>query len=163
MSENHQPNATNIVQGGYEGAGKSFTIIASRFNDFIVGKLIEGSYDCLLRHGVTEKQIELVRVPGAWEIPAVAAKIINRKKMPDAVICLGAVIRGDTPHFDFVAAEVSKGVAQVGLHSPIPVVYGIITTDTIDQAVDRAGTKSGNRGWDAALSALELSDLYRKL
>ncbi len=162
MSEKSQ-TSIKTIQGSYEGSGKHFTLVASRFNDFIVSKLIEGAIDCLTRHGTELSNIELIRVPGAWEIPAVVGKVVARLTPPAAVICLGAVIRGDTPHFDYVAAEVSKGIAQIGLHCSIPVVYGILTTDTVDQAVDRAGTKSGNRGWDAAITALELSDLYGKL
>lgn len=153
----------NVIEGKYVGEKKSFTIIASRFNEFIVARLIEGAVDCLTRHGVTDDAIELVRVPGAWEIPGAASAVLNRKKLPHAVICLGAVIRGETPHFDFVAAEVSKGIAQLGLHHSLPVVYGVVTADSVDQAIDRAGSKQGNRGWDAALSALELSDLYARL
>ncbi len=151
-----------LTEGVLTASGKKFCIIVSRFNDFITGRLVDGAVDTLVRHGVQGNDIEIVRVPGSFEIPPVAGKIAAKKKH-DAVICLGAVIRGDTPHFDYIAAEVSKGVAAIGLKSDIPVLFGVLTTDTIEQAIERAGTKAGNKGSDAALAAIELVDLYAKL
>jgi 6,7-dimethyl-8-ribityllumazine synthase len=151
-----------VVQGTMNGAGKKIGIVASRFNEFITSKLIDGAVDTLVRHGVLEDNIEIVWVPGAFEIPAVAKKLVRKKKQ-DAVICLGCVIRGDTPHFDYIASEVSKGVASVGLDSDMPVVFGVLTTDTIEQAIERAGTKAGNKGADAAMGAIELLNLYAQL
>ena len=143
-------------------AGKKFGIVVARFNEFITGKLIDGALDTLVRHGAKEEHIEVVWVPGSFEIPAVARKIARKKKY-DAVICLGCVIRGDTPHFDYIASEVSKGVALAGFESDIPVVFGVLTTDTIEQAIERAGAKAGNKGADSALAAIELIDLYQQL
>jgi 6,7-dimethyl-8-ribityllumazine synthase len=142
--------------------GKKIGIVVSRFNEFITSKLIDGAVDTLLRHGVQEEHIEIVWVPGAFEIPAVTRKLAKRKKQ-DALICLGCVIRGDTPHFDYIAAEVSKGIASVGLESDIPVVFGVLTTDNIEQAIERAGTKAGNKGADAATAAIELINLYQQI
>jgi 6,7-dimethyl-8-ribityllumazine synthase len=138
--------------------GKKFTIIMSRFNDFISERLVGGAMDALLRNGADDKDIELIKVPGAFEIP-LAAKAVTSKKKVDAVICLGAVIRGATSHFDYVSAEVSKGIAQVSLESGTPVIFGVLTTDTIEQAIERAGSKAGNKGWDAAISAIEMANL----
>ncbi|MDR1695216.1 MAG: 6,7-dimethyl-8-ribityllumazine synthase [Endomicrobium sp.] len=151
-----------IVNGQLKGDGKKFAIVVSRFNEFITNKLIGGAEDMLKRHGVTDENISLVWVPGAFEIPAVAKKIAESGKA-DAVICLGCVIRGATPHFDYVSAEVSKGVASVGLQSKVPVIFGVLTTDTIEQAVERAGTKAGNKGADAAVSAIEMVSLYSQI
>jgi 6,7-dimethyl-8-ribityllumazine synthase len=151
-----------VVQGVFNGAGKKFGIVAGRFNEFIVNKLLEGACDCLERHGVSPSDVTVCWVPGAFEIPVVAGRLARSKKY-DAVIALGAVIRGSTPHFDYVAAEVSKGVAKVSLDEGIPVIFGVLTTDTIEQAVERAGTKAGNKGWDAALGALEMVDLFTKI
>jgi 6,7-dimethyl-8-ribityllumazine synthase len=137
-------------------------IVASRFNEFIVGKLISGAMDCLVRHGVGEKNVVAHWVPGSFEIPIIAKKLAEGGKY-SAVICLGAVIRGDTPHFEYVAAEVSKGIAKVGMDSGIPVIYGVLTTDTVEQAVERAGTKAGNRGFTAALDALEMINLIAEI
>jgi 6,7-dimethyl-8-ribityllumazine synthase len=139
--------------------GKKFALIVSRFNDFITDKLLGGALDALIRSGASDGDIEVVRVPGAFEIPLVAKKIANTNRF-DAVICLGAVIRGSTPHFDYVSAEVSKGVAMVGMESEIPVIFGVITTDTIEQAIERAGTKAGNKGWSAAMAAVEMANLF---
>jgi 6,7-dimethyl-8-ribityllumazine synthase len=133
----------------------------SRFNEFITQRLLSGALDALQRHGVLAEDVDIVWVPGAFEIPATAKKLIGRGY--DAVICLGAVIRGGTPHFEYVAAEVTKGVAQVGLDSAVPVIYGIITADTLEQAIERAGTKAGNKGWEAAQAALEMANLWRHL
>lgn len=135
-------------------------IIAARFNEFITSKLVSGALDALRRHGAFEDNIEIAWVPGAFEIPLVAQKMANSKKY-DAVICLGAVIRGATPHFDLVSNEVSKGIAQVGLQSGIPVIFGVLSTDTIEQAIERAGTKAGNKGFDAAMTAIETANLLK--
>jgi 6,7-dimethyl-8-ribityllumazine synthase len=146
----------------FAGSGKKFGIVAGRFNELITSKLLGGALDCLERHGVASKDITTCWVPGAFEIP-VAAQRMARSKKYDAVICLGTVIRGSTPHFDYVAAEVSKGAAKVSLDEGLPVIFGVLTTDTIEQAVERAGTKAGNKGWDAAMAALEMADLFTKL
>ena len=142
--------------------GKSFALVVSRFNDFITEKLLSGAVDALIRSGASDDAIEIVKVPGAFEIPLVAKKAVATEKY-DAVICLGAVIRGSTSHYDYVCAEASKGIAQVSLDSGIPVIFGIITTDTIEQAIERAGTKAGNKGWSAAISALEMANLMDTL
>ena len=147
-----------IVEGQLIGKGKRFGIVVSRFNDFITEKLLGGALDGLLRTGVKESDIHVIKVPGAFEIPLAAKKVAQGGKY-DAVICLGAVIRGSTPHFDYVCAEVSKGVAQVSLDSEIPVIFGVVTTDSVEQAIERAGTKSGNKGWSAAMSAVEMANL----
>lgn len=151
-----------IIEGHLNGSGLKFAIVISRFNHFITGHLLDGAEDALKRHGVADDDITVVWTPGAFEIPLTAKKLAGTGKY-NAVICLGAVIRGSTPHFDYVAAEVSKGVAAVGLDTGVPVVFGVITTDNIEQAIERAGTKSGNKGWDAALTALEMADLNRKI
>ncbi len=147
-----------VIEGKLLAEGKKFAIVVSRFNDFITGKLIEGAVDALLRSGADTKDIEIIKVPGAFEIPLIAKKAAEKGRY-NAVICLGAVIRGATPHFDYVSAEVSKGVAMVGLEYGVPVIFGVITTDTIEQAIERAGMKSGNKGWSAALSAIEMANL----
>ena len=139
--------------------GKKFALVVSRFNDFITEKLLSGALDALIRSGANDNDIEVVKVPGAFEIPLVAMKMAKSNRF-DAVICLGAVIRGSTPHFDYVSAEVSKGVAMAGLESNIPVIFGVITTDTIEQAIERAGTKAGNKGWSAAMAAVEMANLF---
>jgi len=136
--------------------------VVSRFNEFITSRLLAGARDCLARHGVSSKHVEVAWVPGSMEIPLIAKKMAQMGKY-DAVICLGAVIRGSTPHFEYVAAEVAKGVAQVQMETGLPIAFGVLTTDTIEQAVERAGTKAGNKGWDAALSALEMANLARAL
>jgi 6,7-dimethyl-8-ribityllumazine synthase len=149
----------------YEGKlvaeGLKFGIIAARFNEFITSKLVGGALDALRRHGALEKDIEIAWVPGAFEIPLVAQKMAESKKY-DAIICLGAVIRGATPHFDYVSAEVTKGVAHVGLEAKLPVIFGVLTTDSIEQAIERAGTKSGNKGFDAAMTAIETVNLLKQ-
>ncbi len=147
-------------EGKLDGKNLKFSIVVSRFNSFITEKLLEGAIDCLLRHNVNQDDIEVFWVPGAFEIPSMAKKI-SMMKQSDAIICLGCVIRGETPHFDYIAAEVSKGVAQVSLDSGLPVIFGVLTTDTIEQAIERAGTKAGNKGFDAALSAIEMVNLFR--
>ena len=151
----------NIFEGELSGKGLRFGIIFSRFNQFISERLLEGAIDGLVRHGVKDNDIDIAKVPGAFEIPIMAKRMIETKKV-NGVICLGTIIRGDTPHFEFIAAEVSKGVAAVGMDKDIPVIFGILTTDTIEQAIERAGAKGGNKGWDAALSALEMVNLFRK-
>jgi 6,7-dimethyl-8-ribityllumazine synthase len=138
--------------------GKKFAIVVSRFNDFITEKLLSGALDALVRSGAKDSDIKIVKVPGAFEIPLVA-KRMTKKKGLHAIICLGAVIRGATPHFDYVSAEVSKGIAQVSLESEVPIIFGVITTDTIEQAIERAGTKAGNKGWSAAMAAVEMANL----
>ena len=147
-----------ILEGQLIAKGKRFGIVVSRFNDFITEKLLSGALDALTRTGAKEKDIQIIKVPGAFEIPLAAKKAAQTGRY-DAVICLGAVIRGATPHFDYVCAEVSKGVAQVGLDFGLPVIFGVLTTDTVEQAIDRAGTKSGNKGWQAAMSAVEMANL----
>jgi 6,7-dimethyl-8-ribityllumazine synthase len=147
-------------EGKLDGKDLKFSIVISRFNSFITEKLLEGAIDCLTRHNVNQDDIEVFWVPGSFEIPSMAKKIASLKRS-DAIICLGCVIRGETPHFDYIAAEVSKGVAQVSLESGIPVIFGVLTTDTIEQAIERAGTKAGNKGFDAALSAIEMANLFR--
>jgi 6,7-dimethyl-8-ribityllumazine synthase len=151
-----------FTEGELNAAGLKFGIVVSRFNDFITGKLLEGALDALRRHGAEDSAIEVVKVPGSFEIP-VAARRMAANGGYSAVICLGAVIRGATPHFDYVASEVSKGVAQASMETGVPVAFGVITADTIEQAVERAGTKSGNKGWDAALTAIEMARLFKKL
>ena len=151
-----------VVEGKIIAKGMKFGIVASRFNDFISGKLIDGALDALNRSGADTKDVEIIRVPGAFEIPLAAKKAAQSGRF-DAVICLGTVIRGATPHFEYISAEVSKGIASVGLDTGVPVIFGVITTDTIEQAIERAGSKSGNKGWDAALSAIEMVDLFKKL
>ncbi len=150
------------IQGNYDGKGLKISIVVSRFNSTITEKLLDGAVDCLSRHGVEKENIFVYLVPGAFEIPSIARKLTLQKNF-DAVICLGCVIRGDTPHFDYIASEVSKGVAQVSLEANIPVVFGVLTTDTIDQAIERSGTKSGNKGFDAALTALEMVNLLKQI
>ena len=151
-----------IAEGRLLAEGFRFAIIVSRFNDFVCSRLVDGALDALHRHGATEDRIFLVRVPGAFEIPIVARKLAGSGKY-DAVICLGAVIRGATPHFDYVAAEVSKGIANVALESKIPLTFGVLTTDNLEQAIERAGSKSGNKGYEAAVSAIEMVNLFKEL
>jgi 6,7-dimethyl-8-ribityllumazine synthase len=151
-----------VYEGKLDAGGKRFGILVGRFNDFIGKRLLEGALDCLVRHGAKEEQVSVVWVPGTFEMPAVAQRMAAGKKY-DALICLGAVLRGDTPHFDFIAGEAAKGIAKVGMEAGIPVIFGIITADTLEQAIERAGTKSGNKGWTAALSAIEMANLYRVL
>ncbi|NTV74585.1 MAG: 6,7-dimethyl-8-ribityllumazine synthase [Holophaga sp.] len=142
--------------------GDRFALVAARFNEFIVDRLIGGATDCILRHGGSEAQIDLIRVPGAFELPQVARKVAQTGNYAGIVV-LGAVIRGGTPHFDMIANEVTKGTAQVGLDAGIPVIFGVLTTDSVEQAIDRAGTKMGNKGWEAAMTLLESVDLFRAL
>lgn len=151
-----------IIEGELQAKGLKFGIIVSRFNDFITSKLLDGAVDALVRHGAKEADIEVVKIPGAFEIPLIAKKMAA-KGTYDAVICLGAVIRGATPHFDYVAGEVSKGVAVAALDTGVPISFGVITSDTIEQAVERAGSKAGNKGWDAAITAIEMAQVIKKL
>ncbi len=150
------------IEGKLDAKGLKFGIIIGRFNEFISGKLLSGCVDGLKRHGADDKNIDVIWSPGAFEIPLLAKKMAGSKKY-DAVICLGAVIRGATPHFDYVASEVSKGVAHVGLETGVPVIFGVLTTDNIEQAIERAGTKGGNKGFDASLAAIEMANLMKEL
>jgi len=150
------------LEGQLEATGKKFGFVAARFNELVVRKLVEGATDCIVRHGGAEGDIEIAWVPGSFEIPLAAQKMAASGRY-DAVICLGAVIRGATPHFEYIAAEVTKGIAQINLQTGVPTLYGIITSDTLEQALERAGTKMGNKGWDAALSAIEMVNLLPKI
>ena len=154
--------ANSVIEGKLKAEGFRFAIIVSRFNDFICSRLVEGAMDALMRHGAAEKNVVLVKVPGAFEMPLVAKKLAESSKY-DVVICLGAVIRGATPHFDYVAAEVSKGIATVALDSNIPITFGVLTTDTLEQAIERAGSKSGNKGYEAAMASIEMANLFKEL
>lgn len=157
------PSSVRIIEGRLVIApGTRFAVVAGRFNHFIVDRLVEGALDALVRHGGEPGLTALVRVPGAWEIPSAVARLARSKRV-DAIIALGAVIRGSTPHFDYVAAEVSKGIAHVSLETGVPVSFGVLTTDSIEQAVERAGTKSGNKGWEAAVAAIEMVALGHAL
>lgn len=149
-------------EGKLIAGGLNFGIVVGRFNEFISSKLLGGAIDALLRHGAEESNIEVSWVPGAFEIPLAASKMAASKKF-DAVICVGAVIRGSTPHFDYVSSEVSKGIAKVSLDSGLPVIFGVLTTDTIEQAIERAGTKAGNKGYDAAVTAIEMANLLKNI
>ncbi len=153
---------TKVLEGKLIATGLKFAIVISRFNELIGNKLLSGAMDALVRHGAADGDITVAWVPGAFEIPMVAQKLASSGKY-NAVICLGAVIRGATPHFDYVAAEVSKGIAKVGLDTGVPVIFGVLTTDTIEQAVERAGAKAGNKGWDAAVAAIEMANLAKAL
>ena len=153
---------TEVHKGILDARGKSFAIVIGRFNEFVTQKLLDGCLDCLKRHNADEDKISLVWVPGSFEIPYAAARMVKSKKH-DAVICLGTIIRGDTPHFNYIANQVSRCIAQISLDSNVPVIFGIITTDNLEQAIERAGTKTGNKGWDAAISAMEMADLFTKI
>ncbi|WP_371369214.1 6,7-dimethyl-8-ribityllumazine synthase [Sporomusa rhizae] len=155
-------NNVKILEGNLVAEGLKIGIITARFNEFINTKLLEGALDALKRHGASMENVEIAWVPGAFEIPLIAKKMAMSKKY-DAVICLGTVIRGSTSHYDYVCAEVSKGVAHVGLESGVPTIFGVLTTDTIEQAIERAGTKAGNKGFDAAVSAIEMANLIKGL
>ena len=152
----------NIIEAKLLAEGKKFALVVSRFNDFITDKLVGGAVDALIRSGASTQDIDIVKVPGAFEIPLVAKKMAKKGKY-HAIICLGAVIRGATPHFEYVSAEVTKGIAMVSLEFEIPVIFGIVTTDTIEQAIERAGTKAGNKGWHAAISAIEMANLIQDI
>ena len=149
-------------EGMLQGEGLKFGVVVSRFNEFITRKLLEGAQDALLRHGVIEDNIDIAWAPGSFEIPLVAQKLVQTKRY-DAVICLGAVVRGATPHFEYIAAEVTKGIARLGLDTGLPVSYGVITADTLEQAIERAGTKAGNKGFDAAVDAIEMANLLKNI
>lgn len=151
-----------IHEGELRADSLRFAIIVSRFNDFITQKLLDGAIDALIRHGARDEDIEIIKVPGSFEIPLIAKKIAN-KNSHDAIICLGTIIRGATPHFDYIASETAKGIAITSLETGIPIAFGVITADTIEQAIERAGTKGGNKGWDAAIVAIEMAQLLRKL
>ncbi|MDI6889821.1 MAG: 6,7-dimethyl-8-ribityllumazine synthase [Thermodesulfovibrionales bacterium] len=151
-----------IIEGELQAKGLRFGIVVSRFNDFITSRLLDGALDALLRHGAKEEDIDIIRVPGSFEIPMLVRKLAL-KGTYNAILCLGTIIRGSTPHFEYVAAEVSKGIASASIETGVPVAFGIITSDTIEQAVERAGTKSGNKGWDAAMVAIEMAQLLKKL
>lgn len=151
-----------IIEGKLISKNSKYALVVSRFNEFISNKLLEGAMDCLLRHGAKDDELTIIWVTGAFEIPPTAMKAAKSGKY-DAVICLGAVIRGATPHFEYVSSEVSKGIATAAMHSEVPVIYGVLTTDSIEQAIERAGTKAGNKGWDAALSAIEMINLYKEM
>lgn len=150
----------NLIEGNLIADDFKIGIVASRFNEFIVSKLVDGALDGLKRHGVLDENIDCAYVPGAFEIPLIAKKMVMSNKY-DAVICLGAVIKGSTPHFDYVCAEVSKGIANISLDTQIPIIFGVLTTNSIEQAIERAGTKSGNKGYDAAVSAIEMANLIK--
>ncbi len=151
-----------VTEGLLSAKDRSFAIVVSRFNELISKQLLDGALDCLHRHGAADEKVHVVWVPGSFEIPAVAQKLAASKRY-DAIICLGAVIRGATPHFEYIAAEVTKGIAQVGLATGVPTIYGVLTPDNLEQALERAGTKAGNKGWQAALSAIEMADLFARL
>jgi 6,7-dimethyl-8-ribityllumazine synthase len=151
-----------LYEGQLSASGKRFGIVVSRFNELISRKLLEGALDCLARHGAQLDDVDIVWVPGSFEIPVATQKAAASKKY-DALLCLGAVIRGSTPHFEYISAEVTKGIAQVSLQYQLPVAYGVITPDTLEQALERAGTKAGNKGWDAAMSAIEMADLFDEM
>jgi 6,7-dimethyl-8-ribityllumazine synthase len=151
---------SKTYEGNLLGKGLKFGIVVSRFNEFFSSKLLDGAKDALNRHGVAETDIEVAWTPGSFEIPLIAQKMAETKKY-NAIICLGAVIRGGTPHFDYIASEVAKGIANVGLHTGVPVIFGVITTDTLEQAIERSGTKDGNKGFDAAVSAIEMANLVK--
>ncbi len=148
------------IEGKLIGSGKKFAIIFSRFNEFIGDGLLKAANDCLVKHGVNDNSIDVIKVPGAFEIPVTADRIASKKKY-DAIICLGVIIRGATPHFEYIAAAASNGVSQVSQKYSLPVIFGVLTTNTIEQAIERAGTKAGNKGWDSALTALEMADLFK--
>ena len=152
----------NIYEGKLSAENLKFGVVVSRFNDLISRKLLDGAVDCILRHYGDMNNIDVYYVPGAYEIPVAAKKLAELKKY-DSIICLGALIRGNTPHFDYISAEVSKGIAQVGLEYSIPIIFGVLTTDSIEQAIERAGTKAGNKGWDAALAAIEMANLFKQM
>lgn len=149
-------------EGKLEAGGFKYGIVVSRFNSFLTDKLLEGAIDCLVRHGADEADISVARVPGAFEIPYAAGKLVKKGGF-DAVVCIGAVIRGETPHFDYIANETSKGIAKISMDTGVPVIYGIVTADTLDQAIERSGTKAGNKGWDAAAAAIEMVNLYKAI
>jgi 6,7-dimethyl-8-ribityllumazine synthase len=152
----------NVIEGQLSSAGLRFAIVVARFNSFITDRLLTGALDALKRTGAAEEQIDIIRIPGSWEFP-ITARAVAAQKRHDAIICLGAVIRGDTPHFEFVAGEAASGLARVAAETGVPVAFGVLTTNTVEQAVDRSGAKSGNKGFDAAMTAIEMASLLRQL
>jgi len=154
--------AYKVTEGNLDAKGLKFAILVSRFNSIITERLLSGALDALTRTGGAEEDIEIVKVPGSWELPVAAAELARQKKH-DAIICLSAVIRGDTPHFDYIAAEATKGLAHISLENGVPVAFGVLTTNTVEQAIDRAGAKSGNKGFDAAMTAVEMGNLLLRL
>jgi 6,7-dimethyl-8-ribityllumazine synthase len=160
IKQTKETTMSKTYEGNLIGKGLKFGIVVSRFNEFFSSKLLEGAKDALNRHGVVETDVEVAWTPGSFEIPLIAQKMAESEKY-DAVICLGAVIRGGTPHFDYIASEVAKGIANVGLKTGVPVIFGVITTDTLEQAIERSGTKDGNKGFDAAVSAIEMANLVK--
>ena len=153
---------SRLIQGNLIAKDLKFAIVVSRFNDFITSRLLDGAMDAILRHGGSEDNVVIIRTPGAFEIPVVAKKLADSKKY-DAIVCLAAIIRGATPHFEYIASEVAKGLANVALETKVPVSFGVLTTDTLEQAIERAGSKSGNKGFDAAVSAIEIANLFKQL
>jgi 6,7-dimethyl-8-ribityllumazine synthase len=153
---------SKVIKGMLDAEGKSFGIVISRFNEFVTQKLLDGALDCLKRHGSDDEKITIVWVPGSFEIPYAAQRMAKGKKY-DAIICLGTVIKGATPHFDYIAAEVAKGIARISQETGVPTIFGVITADNLEQAIERAGTKAGNKGWDAALSAIEMAKLFEQI
>ena len=151
-----------VHEGNLSAGGRRFAIAVSRFNSLVTGKLLEGALDCLRRHGCTDEDVEIAWVPGSFELPLVAQKLAGSDRF-DVVVCLGAIIRSATPHFDFVAAETTRGIGSVSLNTGVPVTFGVITTDNLEQALERAGTLAGNRGWDAALNAIEMANLIKEI
>lgn len=151
-----------VYEGKLDAQGLTFGLIVSRFNNFLTDKLLEGAIDCLKRHGAEEAKLSVAYVPGAFEIPYVASRMAKSGNY-DAVVCLGALVRGDTPHFDYIANEASKGIARIALETGVPVIYGLVTADTLEQAIERSGTKAGNKGWDAAEAAIEMVNLYKDI
>jgi len=154
--------SNQVTEGNFDGRGLKFAIVVARFNSYITEPLLAGALDALRRHGVADADVEVVKVPGSWEMPVVAAELA-RAKRHDSLICLGAVIRGETPHFDYVAGEAAKGLGQISMQTGVPVAFGVLTTNTLEQAVDRAGAKSGNKGADAAITAIEMGNLMKRL
>lgn len=153
---------SRLIQGDLVAKGLRFAFVVSRFNDFITSRLLEGAMDAVLRHGGKEEDVDIVRVPGAFEMPVVAKRLAKSRRY-DAVVCLGAVIRGSTPHFEYIASELAKGLANVSLEIEIPISFGVLTTDTLEQAIERAGSKAGNKGFEAAVSAIEMANLFKQL
>jgi 6,7-dimethyl-8-ribityllumazine synthase len=156
------PSRTSPIEGILDGRDLGFALVVSRFNDFVTSRLLAGAQDCLTRHGVDPARIAVVRVPGSWEIP-LAASVLARSGRHDGIVALGVLVRGETPHFDVLAGEVARGLSRVTMDTGVPVGFGVLTTESVDQAIERAGAKSGNKGWDAALSALEMASLLRGL
>ncbi len=152
----------NTIEGKLDASGLKFAIVVARFNSFITERLLDGAIDGLVRHGAKEEEIDVVRVPGSWELPLAVSEVAKNGKY-NAILCLGAVIRGDTPHFDYVAGEATKGVSQVSMQTGVPIAFGVLTTNTVEQAVDRAGAKQGNKGFDAAMTAIEMANVLKRL